>query len=205
MGSRGGGLQGLLEHAAREYEKVDTEARGPEVGSAEETGAVALLTPRSNRPAAGSPAKSSGSADSEEQSAGRTASNRDDGSDSREAGTPSRKRQRVVDSGPRGVSPSPRRGLNSGHFSEDGASAGESYEGDAGAVAGKEDGAGTNRFGIVRFVSRRRVNKVVLVRLFVLQHQTRFGERGRRFPGVKEAEKACQEGRLNYVRCTLPS
>ena len=149
MGSRGGGgLQGLLEHAAREYEKVDTEERGPEEGP-EETGAVALLTPRSNRPDAGGP-KSSGSADPEEQSANRKASNGGDGSDSRDAGTTSRKRQRV-DSRPLGVSPSPSRGLNS-HFSEDGgASGGESYGGDAGADAGK-GGTGTNRGGLVRVI-----------------------------------------------------
>lgn len=154
MGSRGGGggLQGLLEHAAREYEKVETVARGPEEAGSEHTSAVAVLK-RSNRPAGS--AKSSGSADPEEQGADRITRNGGDGSSPRGAGTPSRKRQRV-DAGPPAVSPSPcgggGQGLNS-PFSEDGGgSAGESYGGDAEASAGK-DGTGTNPLAMLHFFS----------------------------------------------------
>lgn len=139
MGTRGGGggLQGLLEHAAREYEKVDTEARGPEVLRSEETTTDALVK-RSNRPAE-SPSASAGP---KERSADRATSSRGDGSSPRGAGTPSRKRQRV-DSGSLGMSPSPSRELNS-HFSEDGGgSAGESYAGDAEAATAGKGGAGT--------------------------------------------------------------
>lgn len=144
MGSSGvGGLQGLLEHAAREYEKVDTETRGPEVVRSSETSAVLK---RSNRP--GSP-KSSGSADPEEQSADRTASDRSRGSSPRDAGAPSRKRQRVIPGATLRASLSPGRGLNS-HFSDErGALAGESYAGDAEPAAGK-DGAGANHLDLAR-------------------------------------------------------
>lgn len=141
MGSRGGGgLQGLLEHAAREYERVDTETRGPEVRPKE----------MPNRPAAAAPSPQfSWSSDPEEQSADRLASSRGNGSSPRGAGMPSRKRPRDA-SRPFGASLSPSQGLNS-HFSEDGegGSAGEGYGGDAEAAAERE-GAGTNRFGVIR-------------------------------------------------------
>lgn len=139
----GGGLQGLLEHAAREYEKVDTETTAPDAVRSQETSAA--LGKWSNQPA-GSP-QSSESADIEEQSTDGIASNRSRGSGPRDAGTPSRKRQRV-DLGLLGVSPSsPCRGLN--NFSEDGGPAGQSYGGDAEAFAG-EDGTDRNRIGLVR-------------------------------------------------------
>lgn len=165
----GGGLQGLLEHAAREYKRVDTATGGPEVQED--------LRRFIDRPAF-SPT-STGSAHLEEQSADRTASNPSRGSSPRDAGMPSRKRQRV-DSGPHGVSPlSPSTAGLKSQFSEDGgASAGENYGAEAVACAGK-DGAGTNRFpfeclltGKIAFVSWGRY--FVTVKLYV--HQ--FGEPG---------------------------
>ena len=134
-------MQGLLEHVAREYQKVDIDARGPAL-LASASARVGVASTRSNGPI------SSGSADPEEQSPDhRRASNRGNGSDSSKAGTPSRKRQRVG-SGPHELSSSPSspgRELDS-RRSEDGlggVSAGESYGGDRGAVAGQEE-AGTN-------------------------------------------------------------
>lgn len=170
MGSRGGEggvLQGLLEHAAREYERVDTEARGPDAVAAETSSparATAAVLKRSFRPDGST--NSAGAADPEGRSAGGATSNGGDGSSPFcDAGTPSRKRRRV-DSGPLSVSASSpsggaRQGLNS-HFSEDGgASAGEGYGGETDAAAGK-DGEGTNRLGnlfifLARLHQQRRV------------------------------------------------
>eukprot|EP00903_Cladosiphon_okamuranus_P008324 g8008.t1 len=149
MGSRGGGggLQDLLEHAAREYEKVDTAARGPEELGSPETIAAAAVLKRSNQPAGN--AESSGSADPEGQGTDRVPSSGGDGSNPSWTGTPSRKRQRVG-AGPTAVSPSPEGGGGQGpksHFSEDGGSGWESNGRDAEAAAGKDGAEGRRRQG----------------------------------------------------------